>query len=120
MKLKEVSELHTVPYSPIIPNTLSCFLSLTRPKNTFHVIVEQSSAHSCLSIDPTNKFMRDWLQSPDKIPELHQLSYFLKETPNVKIPLSKEIFSSIPVVGPFSIDPIERDKYFTESRSESC
>ncbi|CAJ0759408.1 6107_t:CDS:2, partial [Entrophospora sp. SA101] len=70
--------------------------------------------------DPTNKIMKYWLQTPDEIPERHQLTYFLNKIPNVKIPLSKENFSSIPVIGPFSIDPTERDKYFVESKSESC
>nr|CAG8590599.1 10567_t:CDS:2 [Entrophospora candida] len=64
--------------------------------------------------------MKYWLQTPDEIPERHQLTYFLNKIPNVKIPLSKENFSSIPVIGPFSIDPTERDKYFVESKSESC
>ncbi|CAJ0769536.1 9639_t:CDS:2, partial [Entrophospora sp. SA101] len=68
---------------------------------------------------PTNKIMKYWLQTPDEIPERHQLTYFLNKIPNVKIPLSKENFSSIPVIGPFSIDPTERDKYFVESKSES-
>ncbi|CAG8672923.1 317_t:CDS:2 [Funneliformis caledonium] len=64
--------------------------------------------------------MKHWLQSPDEIPERHQLKYFLNMTPNVKLPLSKEMFSAIPIVGPFNIDPTERDKYFVERKSVSC
>ncbi|RHZ55262.1 hypothetical protein Glove_417g52 [Diversispora epigaea] len=53
--------------------------------------------------DTTKEVMEDWLQNPNKIPERHELVHFLNEMPHKKIPFSKEIFSSIPVVGPFSL-----------------
>ncbi|CAG8457539.1 10589_t:CDS:2 [Funneliformis mosseae] len=90
---------------------------LLETKSNYLLIKNKSALYfPILYLDPMYQLMKYWLQSPDEIPERYQLKYFLNMTPNMKLPLSKEMFSAIPIVGLFNIDPTERDKYFEEQK----